>query len=129
MLATMRSRGWHGASSQDRVGLRLHASASLATGDENAATAQGWGKSATFTFPKGKVNKDEASAPCAVREVFEETGFDISSRLREENRIEKSRGLQTNSLYVIPDVPESVRAQTIPPYPYSAHRVCTGARG
>lgn len=68
---------------------------------------QGWGKSGTWGFPKGKVNKHEASAPCAVREVFEETGFDISSRLREENRFEKSRGLQTSSLYVIPDVPES----------------------
>jgi 8-oxo-dGTP pyrophosphatase MutT (NUDIX family) len=55
-----------------------------------------------------------------VREVFEETGFDISSRILEENRIEKSRGLQTNSLFVIPDVPESVRAQTVRFFPLTA---------
>ncbi len=29
-----------------------------------------------WTFPAGKVNKDEPEIDCAVREVKEETGFD-----------------------------------------------------
>ena len=32
-----------------------------------------------YGFPKGKQNKDETPSQCAVREVFEEIGFDINS--------------------------------------------------
>ena len=32
----------------------------------------------SWGFPKGKVNKDEKEFNCAVREVLEETGFDIT---------------------------------------------------
>jgi len=28
-------------------------------------------------FPRGKINKDEKDLDCAIREVYEETGFDI----------------------------------------------------
>ena len=39
------------------------------------ATRNSWG------FPKGKVNEDEDPKACAIREVFEETGYDISDKL------------------------------------------------
>lgn len=46
-----------------------------------------------WTFPKGKKEKGERDAECAIREVFEETGLDASSyltkytvRVREEKR-------------------------------------------
>ncbi|KAH3723222.1 mRNA-decapping enzyme 2 [Pelomyxa schiedti] len=32
-------------------------------------------------FPKGKVNKDESAKECAIREVLEETGYDITSKI------------------------------------------------
>lgn len=35
------------------------------------STKNNWG------FPKGKVNQDEEPATCAIREVLEETGYDI----------------------------------------------------
>lgn len=38
---------------------------------------KGWKKGASWSFPRGKINKDELDLDCAVREVYEETGFDI----------------------------------------------------
>jgi mRNA-decapping enzyme subunit 2 len=30
-----------------------------------------------YSFPKGKVNENEEGIQCAIREVWEEIGFDI----------------------------------------------------
>jgi mRNA-decapping enzyme subunit 2 len=38
---------------------------------------QGYLAKSGWCFPKGKVNEDEAPHDCAVREVMEETGFEI----------------------------------------------------
>ncbi|KAI0881864.1 uncharacterized protein GGS22DRAFT_51592 [Annulohypoxylon maeteangense] len=38
---------------------------------------RGFKKGATWSFPRGKINKDEDDLDCAVREVYEEIGFDI----------------------------------------------------
>ncbi len=38
---------------------------------------KGWKKGANWSFPKGKINMDEDDLDCAIREVDEETGFDI----------------------------------------------------
>lgn len=38
---------------------------------------KGWKKNATWSFPRGKINKDEDDLVCAIREVWEETGYDI----------------------------------------------------
>ncbi len=71
---------------------------------------KGWSKSASWGFPKGKIGKDEDPVDCAIREVFEETGFDIGSRLDPINFIEAttsgSAG-QATRLFIIPGVPES----------------------
>ena len=44
---------------------------------EKVVLVRGWKKGATWSFPRGKINKDEGDLACAVREVREETGFDI----------------------------------------------------
>ncbi|KAL1894920.1 mRNA-decapping enzyme subunit 2 [Sporothrix stenoceras] len=44
-----------------------------------ALLVKGWKKGANWSFPKGKINMDEDDLDCAVREVDEETGFDIRS--------------------------------------------------
>lgn len=46
-----------------------------------------WAKS-SWGFPKGKVNEEEDPAHCAVREVLEETGFDISNYIDPEDYME-----------------------------------------
>lgn len=38
---------------------------------------KGWKKGANWSFPRGKINKDELDLDCAIREVYEETGYDI----------------------------------------------------
>ncbi|KAL9082794.1 MAG: hypothetical protein Q9159_006170 [Coniocarpon cinnabarinum] len=38
---------------------------------------KGWKKGASWSFPRGKINKDEKDLDCAVREVYEETGYDL----------------------------------------------------
>ena len=42
----------------------------------------------SWTFPKGKQEKDESPINCAVREVYEEIGVDISNRIDEKMFIE-----------------------------------------
>ncbi|GAA5902395.1 uncharacterized protein JCM6883_001392 [Sporobolomyces salmoneus] len=39
---------------------------------------KGWTKGSSWSFPRGKINKEEPEAMCAVREVLEETGFDMT---------------------------------------------------
>ena len=44
---------------------------------DSVVLVKGWKKSAKWSFPRGKINKDEKDFDCAVREVYEETGFDV----------------------------------------------------
>ncbi|KAI9759013.1 MAG: ccr4 associated factor [Chaenotheca gracillima] len=43
---------------------------------DEVVLVKGWKKGASWSFPRGKINKDEKDLDCAVREVDEETGFD-----------------------------------------------------
>jgi len=74
---------------------------------------QGFWAKASWGFPKGKVNEDEPPNLCAVREVLEETGFDISSYLEEDEWLEQNINDHTVRLYLIPGVPENTQFQTI----------------
>jgi mRNA-decapping enzyme subunit 2 len=44
---------------------------------DQVVLVKGWKKGARWSFPRGKINKDEPDLECAIREVYEETGFDI----------------------------------------------------
>ena len=74
---------------------------------------RGWSARSTWTFPKGKINQDEADIHCAIRETMEEIGFDISQLVKEEDYIELVlRGEQRNRLYIIPGISETTEFQT-----------------
>lgn len=45
----------------------------------HAVLVKGWKKGAKWSFPRGKINKDEPNLDCAVREVYEETGYDLKT--------------------------------------------------
>lgn len=40
---------------------------------ERVVLVKGWKKGASWSFPRGKINKDEKDLDCTIREVWEET--------------------------------------------------------
>lgn len=77
----------------------------------NVLMVQGFWTKATWGFPKGKVNQDEEPIACAVREVFEETGYNIGAKIRPKEYIEANVRGQTVRLYIIRDVPLKTKFQ------------------
>ncbi|ORX47706.1 DCP2-domain-containing protein [Hesseltinella vesiculosa] len=63
-------------------------------------------------FPKGKINEDEEKHDCAVREVYEETGFDITPYLKKDEFSEIQVADQVIRLYFVVGVPEDTVFQT-----------------
>ena len=76
---------------------------------ENALLVQGYLAKSGWGFPKGKVNEDEAPHDCAVREVLEETGFDIKNRICKDRYIEQKITDQVVRLYIIPGVSKDTK--------------------
>ncbi|KAF8944347.1 mRNA-decapping enzyme subunit 2 [Haplosporangium gracile] len=68
---------------------------------------KGWTARSGWGFPKGKINKDEPDTSCAVREVWEETGFDVTEKIRDEDYVEQTIKDQRIRLYIIKSVPEN----------------------
>ncbi|XP_071541870.1 m7GpppN-mRNA hydrolase-like [Panulirus ornatus] len=62
-------------------------------------------KSRKWGFPKGKIEDGESPEDCAVREVMEETGYDISGKVDVNHYLERQIGPHTVGLYIIPGVP------------------------
>ncbi|KYM79586.1 mRNA-decapping enzyme 2 [Atta colombica] len=69
-----------------------------------------WAKN-SWGFPKGKVNEDEEPFHCAIREVLEETGFDISNLIDKNEYIESTINDQTVRLYIISGVQKDTKFQ------------------
>lgn len=63
-----------------------------------------WAKS-SWGFPKGKINENEDPAHCAIREVYEETGYDISKLIVPTEFIEQTFNDQYIRLYLVKNVP------------------------
>lgn len=73
---------------------------------EKCLLVKGWSKSSGWGFPKGKINKDEPEIECAAREVYEETGYDVTPLLKTQDYIELTIREQRIRLYIITDVPQ-----------------------
>ncbi|KAM0274283.1 hypothetical protein ACHAQH_007990 [Verticillium albo-atrum] len=77
---------------------------------DSTVLVKGWKKGANWSFPRGKINKDEDDLECAIREVYEETGYDLHTAglvppNREVKHIEITMREQQMRLYVFRDVP------------------------
>lgn len=70
---------------------------------ERCLLVKGW-KGTSWSFPRGKKNKDEEDHTCAIREVLEETGFDVSELLNKDDHIEMIFGQQRVRLYIVAGV-------------------------
>ncbi|XP_071535003.1 m7GpppN-mRNA hydrolase-like [Panulirus ornatus] len=69
-------------------------------------------QSGKWSFPKGKIESGETPEACAVREVLEEAGYDISPKLDTKDYLERMIGPQRVRLYIIPGVPRYTRFAT-----------------
>ncbi|KAL7786684.1 Dcp2, box A domain-containing protein [Trichoderma ceciliae] len=77
---------------------------------DSVVLVKGWKKGASWSFPRGKINKDEDDLDCAVREVYEETGLDLreAGLVPTEGKpkyVEIAMREQHLRLYVFRDVP------------------------
>lgn len=77
---------------------------------DEVVLVRGWKKGANWSFPRGKINKDEKDLDCAVREAYEETGYDVreAGLIHDENNvkfIEVTMREQHMKLFVFRGVP------------------------
>jgi mRNA-decapping enzyme subunit 2 len=75
---------------------------------------KGWKASAAWGFPKGKINQQESERGCAVREVYEETGYDCGPLVPAASTdfIECTMRNQRIRLYIVPGVDEDTQFET-----------------
>lgn len=59
-----------------------------------------------WSFPRGKISKDEDDLVCAVREVREETGFDAKDYVNEKDVVERTVYGKNFKIYMARNVPE-----------------------
>jgi mRNA-decapping enzyme subunit 2 len=63
---------------------------------------RGLHSSAKWSFPRGKMSAHESAAACAIREVYEETGYDISPLVDEQRKLEWIKpGLHPIRIYIV----------------------------
>ncbi|TBU35269.1 DCP2-domain-containing protein [Dichomitus squalens] len=79
---------------------------------DKVVLVKGWKSSAGWGFPKGKINEQEPKHRCAIREVLEETGYDLEEQLDPDNVLQMSIKEQSISLYIVPGVPEDYPFKT-----------------
>lgn len=73
---------------------------------------RGFSNRASWGFPRGKIDVDEEMHLCAIREINEEVGFDVSPYLVKEDCISLKLRDQIQTLYIIPCIPETTNFQT-----------------
>lgn len=83
----------------------------LCEGNTHVLLVQSYWAKSSWGFPKGKVNEDEDPAHCAIREVYEETGFDIASYVDPESYLESVINEQLVRLYVIQGISRDTKFQ------------------
>ena len=82
---------------------------------DSTVLVKGWKKNASWSFPRGKINKDEDDLDCAIREVWEETGLDLRAAglvpKGKPKYIEINMRDQQMRLYVFRDIPMNTHFQ------------------
>jgi mRNA-decapping enzyme subunit 2 len=63
-------------------------------------------ESNAWSFPRGKISKDETDIDCAVREAEEETGFNARDLVNENDVIERTIKGKNYKIYLVKNVPE-----------------------
>ncbi|KAI6132837.1 DCP2-domain-containing protein [Pisolithus croceorrhizus] len=79
---------------------------------EKCILVKGWKSSSGWGFPKGKINEHEPPHECAVREVLEETGYNLAGKINPTDVIEMSIKEQLISLFIVPGIPDDFPFKT-----------------
>ncbi|TFK30433.1 DCP2-domain-containing protein [Coprinopsis marcescibilis] len=79
---------------------------------DKCVLVKGWKSSSGWGFPKGKINEVEGKSLCAIREVLEETGYNLAGKINPDHYIEIVNNGQTVTLFIVPGVPEDYEFRT-----------------
>ncbi|KAL1737217.1 Dcp2, box A domain-containing protein [Schizophyllum commune] len=79
---------------------------------DKCVLVKGWKQNSAWSYPKGKINETEPTLDCAIREVLEETGYDITSEVDKHSCCEINVRGQQVALFVVPGVPEDFPFET-----------------
>lgn len=78
---------------------------------QHVLLVQSYFSKSSWGFPKGKINEEEDPTHCAIREVFEETGFDITNYISLDEWLESTINDQFVRLYIIKGIPTNTKFQ------------------
>jgi ADP-ribose pyrophosphatase YjhB (NUDIX family) len=71
-------------------------------------------QSRVWGFPRGKVNQGESEVDCAVREVYEEIGYDCSELIDEDRYVHlKLKKGKPVTLYIVAGVPSNTKFKPV----------------
>eukprot|EP00455_Lapot_gusevi_P004620 TRINITY_DN11908_c0_g1_i2.p1 TRINITY_DN11908_c0_g1~~TRINITY_DN11908_c0_g1_i2.p1 ORF type:complete len:512 (+),score=26.79 TRINITY_DN11908_c0_g1_i2:48-1583(+) len=69
-------------------------------------------KGSSWSFPRGKINKEESEFECAIREVYEETGFDMRPCVSPQDSLQVTTNSRRVVLFIARDVSENTVFET-----------------
>lgn len=70
-------------------------------------------ESKSWSFPRGKISKDESDLDCAIREVREETGFDCRNYVKETDVLERTICGKNFKIFLAKGVPEDTNFEPL----------------
>ncbi|KAI5807007.1 hypothetical protein EDC01DRAFT_10082 [Geopyxis carbonaria] len=84
----------------------------LNVGMDKVVLVKGWKNGSSWSFPRGKIDQDEDDRDCAIRETYEETGYDLTGMVAEGDFVEINMREQNVKLYIAPGIPEDTYFET-----------------
>ncbi|WWD22542.1 hypothetical protein CI109_107035 [Kwoniella shandongensis] len=73
---------------------------------------RGYKSNAGWSFPRGKINLEESEEACAIREVEEETGFDLTGMIHSSDKIKTHINAQEVTMFIIKGIDEATVFET-----------------
>ncbi|KAK8845593.1 hypothetical protein IAR55_006309 [Kwoniella newhampshirensis] len=73
---------------------------------------RGYKSNAGWSFPRGKINLEESEEACAIREVEEETGFDLTGLIQTNDKIKTHINAQEVTMFIIKGIDENTVFET-----------------
>lgn len=73
---------------------------------------QSYGKKSTWGFPRGKVDANETHIQCAIREIYEEIGYDCKSKINNNYYIDAVSKGKYIKLFIMENIPYNTEFKT-----------------